>query len=197
MVNTFLVHPDFAVSASKLSDRHIFKQLVEAKQIIECLEAGERGEKKGFSNHPATNQWRGYIPCLKSYFNVHLREVEKRNADKKEKEGKVKWNHQFKLYEIPEVYDVPEFVGDLRYIYSHRAILSIKDVESYGSLEFPEEYRYKGYYWPSKGQFIPLAAYLQDNRRCPALMKSGAKKGKECGNILKTKGVDYCGVHNK
>ena len=87
MVNTFLVDSNFVISAKCLDNKRLFKQCLEAKHIIEILE----GKRTGFKHHPATQQWIGYLPALKYYFNVHLQEIRDR--------GKV--NTTMTPYEVP------------------------------------------------------------------------------------------------
>ena len=67
-MQTFLPYPDFRKCAEVLDKRRCFKQVVEASQIIDCLE----GKKVGWKNHPAVKMWVGYENLLKHYYNVFL-----------------------------------------------------------------------------------------------------------------------------
>lgn len=212
MVNTFLLSNDFDVSAKQLDTRRLFKQCVEAKQIINILEELDSGkvvEKKGFSNHPATKQWIGYTIALKKYFNAHLEEVFRRKSHKT----------TMSLYVIPcDKVNYPWFVECKQFVFSHMASLQRKDPEYYANLSFPSEYKNYGYIWPSHltapdreikinidnlDQYKlneicdPIQETMIDVKRCGALIKSGPRKGKPCGNIVKNKNNNYCGVHQK
>lgn len=68
-MQTFLPYEDFNESAMVLDKKRLWKQAVEAHQIIDVLE----GRKKGWANHPAVKMWDGHVPELKLYFNVFLR----------------------------------------------------------------------------------------------------------------------------
>ena len=67
-MQTFLPYEDFYESAISLDKKRCWKQVVEAQQIIDCLE----GKKVGWKNHPAVKMWVGYIEPLKYYFNCFL-----------------------------------------------------------------------------------------------------------------------------
>jgi Pyrimidine dimer DNA glycosylase len=62
-VQTFLPYPDFDRSAACLDSPRLGKQRVETLQILRALTF----PSYGWSNHPATLMWRGYVPALTSY----------------------------------------------------------------------------------------------------------------------------------
>ena len=64
MVNTFLPFPDVRKSLSCLDRRRLFKQSVEAMQILR-VNLGLQGGV-GFTNHPAVRMWKGYETLLGS-----------------------------------------------------------------------------------------------------------------------------------
>ena len=70
-MQTFLPFASFEESAKVLDKKRLFKQVVEARQIISCLE-GEGSLR--WANHPAVRMWRGYEEALKQYFNAMLDE---------------------------------------------------------------------------------------------------------------------------
>lgn len=199
MVNTFILCSDFSESASLLDDKRLFKQCVEARQIISILEESNLS-KKGFSNHPATKQWIGYLDGLKYYFNCHLDEVFRRG----------RWNVKvMKIYPIPQTFDLPWFVISKPFHFSHRASLFRKNPEYYKDLTFPAEYLNHGYIWPSHLDSIdvwnleqyPLERICDPvqigvtGKTCPCQIQTGKRKGERCGNTVKS--GDYCGVHSK
>ena len=67
-MQTFLPYADFAQSAKVLDKKRCWKQVIEAKQIIEILE----GKSTKWKNHPAIKMWEGSLPELKFYFNAFL-----------------------------------------------------------------------------------------------------------------------------
>jgi hypothetical protein len=62
-VQTFLPYPDFAQSAAALDSPRLGKQRVEVLQILRAITF----PSYGWTNHPATRMWRGYVPALASY----------------------------------------------------------------------------------------------------------------------------------
>lgn len=62
-VQTFLPYPEFDRSAAVLDSPRLGKQRVETLQILRALTF----PSYGWSNHPATLMWRGYVPALTSY----------------------------------------------------------------------------------------------------------------------------------
>lgn len=67
-MQTFLPYASFQRSAAVLDKKRCWKQVVEAKQIINVLE----GNSTAWENHPAVKMWEGHIPELMVYFNVFL-----------------------------------------------------------------------------------------------------------------------------
>ena len=67
-MQTFLPYADFKRSAEVLDKRRCWKQVIEAGQILDCLE----GKKVGWKNHPAVKMWVGYEGLLAHYHNVFL-----------------------------------------------------------------------------------------------------------------------------
>lgn len=62
-MQTFLPYPDFESSARVLDRQRLGKQRVEVLQILNAL----NGESRGWTSHPATRMWRGYVPALVCY----------------------------------------------------------------------------------------------------------------------------------
>lgn len=67
-MQTFLPYENFKKSAEVLDKKRCWKQVVEAKQIINCLCEKETKWK----NHPAVKMWIGYEELLKHYYNIFL-----------------------------------------------------------------------------------------------------------------------------
>jgi hypothetical protein len=211
MVNTFLVCSDFRKSAERLADKHLFKQAVEAKQIINIYEQG----KKGFSNHPAAVQWKGHLDALKLYFNCHLEEINRRG----------KWDTEMKSFAIPDESSIvlPWWVKCPHVWYSHSAALYSKQDWNYSHLSYPAFYKQFGYFWPSKmtedqcGKYANLLSIdigslevkdwpdnltefatdcfepeREKTRQCTAKCNTG----KRC-NVAAIDGEDLCKVHRK
>lgn len=138
-MQTFLPFKDFAQSLRCLDQKRLNAQCKEAKQIIDIIENG----KKAWSNHPAVNQWRGHLTCLKYYYNV----------------AAVLWNKCKKKDGTPvkqrELLDVdlgeivfPRWLGHEPFHLSHRSNLMRKFPEHYSKF-----FKCKddlSYYWPSK-----------------------------------------------
>lgn len=198
MVNTFLLLADFIESAKLLDDARLFKQAVEALQIINMLLGKTSGG--AFANHPAKIQWEGYLDALKAYYNAHLNEVYRRKCRAT----------TMKFMVIVRGYKVPWFVNCTLFHNTHRASLFYKNPHYYSKLVFPEEFKQHGYFWPShlekkgidrnKLDQYSLAILCNPPEllpRCPAIMKSGYRKGEICYNAIRKKGQTHCGIHNK
>jgi hypothetical protein len=82
-MQTFLPYSDFKRSAEVLDKKRCWKQVVEAKQIIDVLELKQKvrvatddyasiGKTISWANHPAVQMWEGYTEVLKHYFNEFL-----------------------------------------------------------------------------------------------------------------------------
>src|SRR5690349_8169479 len=127
MVNTFLPYSDFQKCAEVLDRLRLGKQRVEAKQIIDTIEQN----RKAWRNHPAVNMWRGYTDALKLYFNTIVKEWIKRG-----------YKNNMLIYEnLPEQVEMPWWMGNTDFHYSHQASLARKNGQFYGDkFVFPDEY---------------------------------------------------------
>jgi len=72
-VQTFLPYCNFEESAKSLDKKRCWKQVIEAKQIIECI-IDENSKSRRFINHPAIQMWIGYGELLKHYYNIFLKQ---------------------------------------------------------------------------------------------------------------------------
>lgn len=64
IIQTFLPFANFAQSAKVLDGSRLRKQQTEAEQILKTLQSPEQ---KGWRNHPAVLQWKGYEDALQYY----------------------------------------------------------------------------------------------------------------------------------
>lgn len=139
MVNTFLPYADFKASAEALDYKRLGKQRVEAWQILQAL----RGQTKGWTNHPATNMWRGYEKALCNYGIAICDEWIKRGYKDTMRERFIA------VYSDLSDCDLPPWIGDPLVHESHQSKLNGKDPEYY---DFPVMNEIP-YYW-YKGSFI-------------------------------------------
>lgn len=137
-MQTFLPFKDFHMSINCLDQKRLNAQCKEAKQIIEIIELN----KKAWSNHPAVNQWRGYINALKAYHNVAVLYW---NKCKKKDGTPVK---QRKMIEYKGDIKYPKWLGNEEFHLSHRSNLLRKNYEHYS--KFFKDRDDLPYYWPSK-----------------------------------------------
>ena len=134
-MQTFLPLPDFRESARVLDWRRLGKQRVEVKQPLNALE----GRSKGWTNHPATNMWRGYETALRAYGDVIIGEWVRRG-----------YNNNMSPF-LPQdeavIYSYPPWFGDPAFHRSHRSNLLRKDPKWYG--QFWDERADLEYVWPT------------------------------------------------
>ena len=121
MVNTFLPYADFVKSAKALDNKRLGKQRVEAWQILSAL----RGQTKGWTNHPATNMWRGYEKLLCEYGIAICDEWIKRGYKDTMSERFIAVHGMF-----PDC-GVPEWLGVEAFHISHQSNLKRKNPDHY------------------------------------------------------------------
>jgi hypothetical protein len=131
MVNTFLPYADFIQSAKALDYRRLGKQRVEAWQILNAL----LGNSKGWTNHPATNMWRGHERSLCEYGIAICDEWIQRGYKDTMRERFIAMHSQ-----LPNT-GLPEFIGDLEFHVSHQSNLKRKDADHY-TFEVPDDLPY-------------------------------------------------------
>ena len=76
-MQTWILDENFAVSASKLSLRHLQAQIYEGIQILaSLLDYRDKlvNPKRSVANHPASIQWKGYEFHLSQFVGSHLKE---------------------------------------------------------------------------------------------------------------------------
>jgi hypothetical protein len=157
MVTTFLPYVSFEKSLSVLDNQRLGKQRVEAGQIIKSIQNMYDGIPSGYINHPATRMWIGYEDALIYYYNLCLREWERR--------GYTNNMPYIELRVDPSDIEMPWYIGCIHFHKSHQASLVRKHPAYYterfrqcinsrekishidGYLE--DEYLQRGYVWPS------------------------------------------------
>ena len=139
-MQTFLPYSDFGKTARVLDDKRLFKQLVEARQLIALITHGKTksGKKyKGWTNHPARKMWDGHSDALKKYSNEILKEIKFRN--------KTKTKYR-KLKTKKIIY--PSWLGNKKFHSAHRAALLKKDKKHYSQFNWKEKPA-NNYIWPT------------------------------------------------
>lgn len=110
-MQTFLPYPDFIESAKVLDDARLRKQQTEAEQILKTLATPE---PRGWSNHPAVLQWKGYEICLTYYLTCVSKECTNRGF---------KGRHN---YTLNCTVNSPPWFGDDKIHLSHKSRLLFK-----------------------------------------------------------------------
>jgi hypothetical protein len=139
-MQTFLPYKGFKKTAKVLDDKRLFKQLVEARQIINIITTGKTksGRKyRGFTNHPVRFMWEGYPNSLKEYANEILIEIRER--------GKVKTSMRpLRFDQVTH----PNWLGNRKFHSSHKAALLKKDFSHYKKFNWKEKPKI-AYIWPT------------------------------------------------
>lgn len=139
-MQTFLPYKSFKKTAEVLDDKRLFKQLVEARQIINIITTGKTksGRKyRGFLNHPARFMWEGHANSLKEYANEILKEVKKRD----------KVETPMRPLRFQKVIH-PPWLGNKKFHSSHRAALLKKNYSHYKKFNWEEKPKIN-YIWPT------------------------------------------------
>ena len=168
--------------SSILDNRRCFKQIIEARQII--------NSDSGWNHHPVVIMWKPYLNSLKLYYNTLLQDCKNKGI-----------STTMEPYVINEEINHPWFIYYQPLIYSHLRMLKVKDPYFYRDLSFPDEYLDYGYIWIRKEKDYYLntkdlsliadklnTIYIKP-KYCNAIVKN-----KICGIIIKNKKI-YCGIH--
>lgn len=126
-MQTFLPLPNFYASAKCLDDKRLGKQRVEAWQLF-------NGQ---WSNHPASEMWRGYEYALARYITIICREWMSR--------GFKDFILQRVIY--PPKAEMPWWLGHENFHKYHRSNLLAKDPIWYGQWGWDCHDNYR-YIWP-------------------------------------------------
>jgi len=133
-MQTFLPVADFYESVKILDKKRAWKQVVEAKQILDIL----AGKTIGWKTHPAVLMWKSYETALTQYYNIF-------------------WSYCVKIHKIktkkttllPESKNIimPFWFGEEQFHSSHRSNLLRKNFEFYSQYGWQEPSD-KLYVWP-------------------------------------------------
>lgn len=107
-MQTFLPYSSFERSAEVLDYRRLGKQRIEAYQILCALS----DSKYGWQNHPAVRMWRGYEAALIAYYSAVCREWISRG-----------YRNTMPVLVPQTDYEIPIWLGDEQFHYSHRSNL--------------------------------------------------------------------------
>jgi Pyrimidine dimer DNA glycosylase len=149
-VQSFLPHPDFAVTASLLDPRRLGKQRVEAVQILRGLTV----PGYGWRNHPAVRMWAGYEEALVRYgLDICTAWVSAGRADTcattlvRDLSQGCKVSQVRHQPELALAGELPPWLGDDALHRSHRSALLRKDPEWYA--RYFDEPTDLPYVWPA------------------------------------------------
>lgn len=140
---------DFATIAGHLDNRRLNKQALEAWQImltlLELDPQGEHRTPRGWTNHPATNMWRGHELALYDYLVAMTKEWRHRGfstsiEEKATKTIEVAYSNVLLNEQAgkPKWLQVPGTLA--RIASSHRRALLCKDYEWYSQFNWAEDY---------------------------------------------------------
>lgn len=115
---TFLPVASFSGSAKILDKKRLFKQVIEAKQML------DQDSHERIRNHPATLSWKGHEIALTAYYNEMLKESLRRGIN-------TKMTYLGDLMEEDVIDLLPWWYGDENYHKSHMARLISKDRDYY------------------------------------------------------------------
>lgn len=162
-MQTFLPYPDFLKSAQVLDKKRCWKQVIEAKQIINTLvgmqsnsfkELNQKLQRKQhpWMNHPAVKMWESKIWCLKYYFNIFLEVCIDVHKIKTKYERFLFYGNDVLsiLMYTKNKKNAPWWLGNEDFHRSHRARLIEKDKEFYLP-KFPNDAGFNNgkYLWPN------------------------------------------------
>lgn len=149
---TFMPFDNFEASAEYLDPKRLFKQVIEAKQMLQALGSTEIPEEwiiepnKRIRHHPATKAWKGYDKALCAYYNAMLHEAKKRGFNVK-MDYLIKSDGSMYLESdiVQGLYEYPWWMGCDNLHKSHRARLFDKNPDYYDDCDV-KGYN-KGQYW--------------------------------------------------
>lgn len=148
-MQTFLPYPDFAASAAALDSPRLGKQRVEVLQILRA----STFPSYGWSNHPATIMWRGYVPALASYGLAMVDEWTARGAADSTRNQIAEFAPDAVGAGIGDL-PMPSWLGDTALHRSHQSNLIRKLPEFYGP-RFPGVPGDLEYVWPGADSLPP------------------------------------------
>lgn len=133
-MQTFLPYPNFHQSAKCLDRQRLYRQRIEARQIIDILDGNAKST--AWQNHPAVLMWTGCSSALKEYFNTISQEWINRG-----------YQHNMRFYPSQIVLKCPVWFGNMEFHVSHQSNLVRKLPEHYKRY-FPDVPDNLPYVWP-------------------------------------------------
>lgn len=133
-MQTFLPFEDFRECAKVLDNKRLYKQILEARQILDTLQ----GKSKGWINHPIVKMWKGYEDALRVYMSFMFDEWAQR-----------RWGEYIYVESdanVPPMHSFPRWLGDKELHKSHRSNLLRKSEEHYSQYfekDLPNDIPYK------------------------------------------------------
>jgi hypothetical protein len=134
-MQTFLPHPDFVLSARRLDNKRLGKQITEAMQIHWALV--DDIETSGWRHHPAVKMWTGYEGALVRYGQATYAEWQRRYVQGL-RGGQME--HKAGEYFVAQIGqgENPPWLGDEVFHAAHRSNLLRKAPEFYGRFGWTE-----------------------------------------------------------
>lgn len=126
-MQVFLPFPDVQKSLQVLDKVRLWKQVLEAKQLLDCIE----GRKEGWKNHPCAKMYKRYPKFLISYFNEGLRQWKQVG----------KSSFEYIPFDMSE-HDIPDWFKDEAFHLSHRSNLlrkALNDASGIGASGLPKK----------------------------------------------------------
>lgn len=129
-MQVFLPYDNFFKTARCLDKKRLFKQVVEARQILatngELVRKNDGGlYKPTHVNHPCVKMWKGYNQALSWYHNVLLDECKARGI-----------NTEIMNLPVCDDFVMPPWFGDKNVHDSHKSRLLQKDYSWYSKFDW-------------------------------------------------------------
>ena len=134
-MQTFLPYESVVNSLNILDNKRLNKQILEAKQILNCLKVPNR-----WKNHPAVKMYKGYEFFLSLYYNEAIKAWINRGF---------KNTMEFVDLTSFDNQDIPYWLGDERLHKSHRCNLLRKNFDYYSNFFEKDLDIDAPYWWPT------------------------------------------------
>jgi hypothetical protein len=143
-MQTFMPYIHVRESLESIDNQRLNKQILEASQIIQCIDDPDRG----YQSHPAVRMWRGHILALCNYGAIAADVFAERfcKADDRSVWFARRQTELRSKYPI-EQGKYPPWFGCIAVHASHRSRLIVKNPDRYGP-EWPDTPEDMPYLWP-------------------------------------------------
>ncbi len=142
---TFLPYPDFEKCAKVIDNKRLWKQILEANQLIKLIK--NKKIKSGWRKSPCYKMWAKYPALLIWYRDHFVKEWLNRRLEKPLPIVDISLTEHF----LTDLKDWPKWLKDIKearkLCYSHRAALLAKNPEWYSLFKWKEKAKIE-YYWP-------------------------------------------------